>query len=101
MEPHPYRQAFADRNLDGLVALLADDVVFQSPDIAAPGFEGRGAVATLLAILLDVVTDVEYTHDLGDEGARILVNNGRVLSKPIKATTLLAFNATGRSARSG
>jgi ketosteroid isomerase-like protein len=31
METHPYQQAFADRDLDRLVALLADDVVFHSP----------------------------------------------------------------------
>jgi hypothetical protein len=96
MERHPYGQAFADRDLDGLVALLADDVVFHSPVIADPGFEGRDSVATLLAIVLDAVTDVEYTHELGDEGARILVNNARVLGKPMKATTLLAFDTDAR-----
>jgi hypothetical protein len=96
MEPHPYRQAFADRDLDRLVALLADDVVFHSPVIADPGFEGRDSVATLLAIVLDAITDIEYTHELADEGARILVNNGWVLGKPIKATTLLAFDTDGK-----
>jgi hypothetical protein len=80
-----------------LVALLADDVVFHSPVIADPGFEGRDSVATLLAIVLDAVTDVEYTHELGDEGARILVNNARVLGKPMKATTLLAFDTDAKT----
>jgi hypothetical protein len=96
MEPHPYRQAFAARDLDGLVALLADDVVFHSPVITDPGFEGRDSVAALHAIVLDAITDVEYTHEFGDEGAHILVANGRVLGKPIKATTLLEFNADGK-----
>ena len=41
----------------------------------------------LLSIVLDAITVGEYTHELGDEGARVLVNNGRVLGKPIKATT--------------
>jgi SnoaL-like domain len=58
MEPHPYGQALADRDLDRLVALLADDVVFHTPDIAEPGFRGRDAVATVLEMLVDVVTDV-------------------------------------------
>lgn len=96
MEPHPYRQAFADRDLDALVALLADDVVFHSPVISDPGFEGRDSVAGLLAIVLDAITDVEFTHEFGDERAHVLVANGRVLGKPIKATTLLEFNADGR-----
>jgi SnoaL-like domain len=96
MKPHPYRQALADRDLDRLLALLADDVVFHTPDIAEPGFHGRDSVATVLGIVVDVVTDIEYTHELGDEGTRILVNNGRVLGKPIKATTLLSFGADGK-----
>jgi ketosteroid isomerase-like protein len=96
MEPHPYRQAFEARDLDGLVALLADDVVFHSPVIADPGFEGRDSVAALLAIVLDVVTDVEYTYELGDERAHVLVSDARVLGKPFKSTTLLELDADGK-----
>jgi SnoaL-like domain len=95
MEPHPYRQAFAARDLDGLVALLADDVVFHSPVIADPGFEGRDSVAALYTMIFDAFSDIEYTHELGDD-ARLLVNNARVLGKSIKATTLLEFNADGK-----
>ena len=91
-----YRQAFADRDLDRLVSLLADDVVFHSPVITDPGFEGRESVAALYAMVFDAMTDVEYTHELGDEGAHILVANARVLGKPFKATTLLEFNADGK-----
>jgi SnoaL-like domain len=93
MGPHPYRQAFEARDLDGLVALLADDVVFHSPVIGDPGFEGRDSVAALLAIVLDVVTDVAYTHELGDERVHVLISDARVLGKPFKSTSLLEFNA--------
>lgn len=96
MDPHPYRQAFAARDLDGLVALLADDVVFHSPVITDPGFEGRDSVAALHAMLFDAITDVEYTHELGDESTHFLVANGRALGKPIKSTTVLEFNADGK-----
>jgi hypothetical protein len=53
MEPHPYGQALAARDLHGLVALLADDVIFHSPVITEPGFVGRDSVAALLAMVLD------------------------------------------------
>jgi ketosteroid isomerase-like protein len=96
MEPHPYGQALAAGDLDGLVELLADDVVFHTPDIAKPGFRGRGAVAAVLEMVVDVVTDVVYTHEVGDEGTRVLVNDGRVLGRPIKATTVLGFDAEGK-----
>jgi hypothetical protein len=96
MEPHPYGQALAARDLDGLVALLADDVVFHSPVINDPGFEGRKSVAALHAMILNAITVDEYTDELGDERTRILVANGRVLGKPIKGTYVLDLNADGK-----
>src|SRR5207244_5351116 len=97
MEPHPYRQAFAARDLDRLVSLLADDAIFHSPFISEPGFEGRDSVAALLAtVALDVFKDNQYTHDLGDERSHVLVANTRVHGKPIKTTTLLEFDAEGK-----
>jgi hypothetical protein len=47
-------------------------------------------------MIFDAVSDIEYTHDLGDEGAHILVNNARMLGKPFKATTLLEMNPDGK-----
>jgi SnoaL-like domain len=95
MESHPYRRAFEDRDLDRVVALLADDVVFHSPVISDPGFEGLGSVAALYAMDFDSFSDVEFTHEFGNEGARVLVATASVLSRPISATTLLEFNADG------
>ena len=96
MEHHPFGQALAGRDHDGLVPLLADDVVFHSPVITDPGFEGRDAVAALLAMVLDSIFIDEYTHELGDEHTRILVGDGRVLDKPIKVTTMLELNGGGK-----
>jgi SnoaL-like domain len=96
MEPHPYRQAFSARDLDGLVALLADNVVFHSPVLADTGFEGRRSVEALLSIVLDAVTDLSYTHELAGERTRVLISDARVGGKPIKATTLLELDADGK-----
>jgi hypothetical protein len=96
MEPHPYRLAFEARDHHGMVELLADDVVFHSPVITGPGFEGRDSVAALLEIVLREITDEEYIHEFGDDRTRILVANARVLGKPIKATTLLEHDAEGK-----
>jgi hypothetical protein len=86
----------AARDLEGLVALLPEDVVFHSPVINDPGFEGRDSVAALLAMALDAITVDEYTHELGDERTHILVSNGRVLGKPIKISTLLEHDTDGK-----
>lgn len=96
METHPYQQAVAERDLDRLVALLADHVVFHSPVISDPGFEGLDSVAALYAMIFDAFTDINFTHQLGDERTHILVGNARVLGRPIKATTVLEFNADGK-----
>src|ERR671916_3529545 len=96
MEAHPYRQAFEARDLDRLAELLADDVSFHSPVISDPGFEGRQSATALLEIALDVLTDVEYTHELGARPAHVLVSNARVLGKPIKTTTMLEFAQDGK-----
>ena len=93
MEPHPYREAFEAGDLDRLVTLLADDVVFHSPVITEPGFEGRDSVAALLAIAMEAITDIEYTHELSQQGAHVLVADARVLGRPVKTTTLLEFDA--------
>lgn len=95
MEPHPYRQAFVDRDLDRVVALLADDVVFHSPVIGASAFEGRDSVAALYTMIFDSFSDVEFTHEFGNENAHVLVSRATVLGRPIEATTLLEFNADG------
>ena len=96
MEPHPYRQAFEAQDLDRLLSLLADDVIYHSPIVAEPGFEGRDSAAAILAIALDLFKETEYTHDLGDEHSPVLVGDARVLGKPVKTTWLLEFDAEGK-----
>jgi hypothetical protein len=96
MEAHPFRQAFAARDRERLMSLLADDVSFHSPVISEPGFEGRDAAARGLAIALDVFKDAQYTHDLADDRSHLLVADARELGKPVKITWLLESDAAGK-----
>jgi hypothetical protein len=96
MEPHPYRQAYETQDLERLLSLLADDVIFHSPIFTEPGFEGRDSTAAILAISLDLFKDMQYTHDLGDEHSHVLVGDVRVLGKPVKITMLLEFERDGK-----
>lgn len=95
MPSHPYAQAFANRDVDAAVELFADDVVFHSPVIAEPGFQGRTSVAELLKIVFEVITDEEFFVDVGNDDIHLLVANARVLGNPIKTTTLLEYDANG------
>ena len=96
MDLHPYAQAWAARDLDRLLSLLSDDVIFHSPFVSEPGFEGRDSTAVIFAIALDAFKDDQYTHDFGDERSRMLVANSRVLDTSIKTTTVLEFDVEGR-----
>jgi SnoaL-like protein len=96
MNPHPYGQAFAAKDLDRLLSLLADDVTYHSPLVRGQGFEGRDSVAAILGIALDVFKDDEYMHDLGDEHSHVLVANSFVADQPVKTTTLLEFDTEGK-----
>jgi hypothetical protein len=64
MEPHPYGQAFAERDLERLPALPTDGVGFHTLDIADPAFQGGDSVATVLAMVVDAITEVEYTQEV-------------------------------------
>jgi hypothetical protein len=96
MEAHPYRQAFEARDLDRLLPLLADDVIFHTPILSELAFEGPDAVAPFLTFVLDAFEDVEFTHDLGDEDSQVLIYDARVLDKAVKATWLLELDAEGK-----
>jgi hypothetical protein len=96
MKLHPFAQAFAERDLNGTVALLADGVIFHSPVIGDTAFEGRPAVAALLEIVYREISDVDYTHGFGDDEAHVLVANARVRGKRVKVTNLLELAPDGR-----
>jgi ketosteroid isomerase-like protein len=51
-----FRDAIESRNLDGVVALLTDDVVFRSPVVRAL-YQGRGRVKALLRAVGQVLED--------------------------------------------
>lgn len=65
---HPFRAAVEARDFEGAVALLADDVVFQSP-VVFRSYEGRDAVAAILFAVSRVFEDFRYEREIGAEGA--------------------------------
>ena len=95
-ERHPYRQAFEARDVERVAAQLADDVVFHSPVIGTEAFAGKAAVTELIAVVLDALEDVVFTHDQAVEGGHILLSNASVLGKPVKTSTLLELDDAGR-----
>ncbi len=96
MELHPYAQAWIAGDLDRVLSLLTDDVIFHSPLINEPSFEGRNSVALIFAIALDAFKEPQFTHHFGDARSHVLVADTRVLDRPLKTTWLLESDAKAR-----
>jgi limonene-1,2-epoxide hydrolase len=66
---HPFRAAVERGDVEGAIALLADDVVFYSPVVFRP-YQGREAVATLLRAVFHTFEDFRYEREFGAPDAR-------------------------------
>ena len=60
----PFRAAIEARDIDAAVALLSDQVVFNSPIVFTP-YRGRDAVAVILRAVIEVFEDFRYVREIG------------------------------------
>jgi len=97
MSHEAFRNAVEAEDLDGMVAALADDVVFHSPITFKP-FEGREAVGTLLGVVFRTFEDFRYTDELDGDEVKALVFKARVGDKQVEGLDLLRFDNAGRIA---
>jgi limonene-1,2-epoxide hydrolase len=93
---HPFRTAVEARDLDAVVALLADEVVLWSPLVFKP-YRGRAAAATILTAVSEVFEDFSYTREIGAADARdhALVFRARVGDKQIEGCDFLHLDENG------
>lgn len=96
MSAQAFRAAVESRDLDGMAAVLSDDVVLHSPVTFKP-FEGKAAVRRLLGVILETFEDFSYTDELSAQNgaAHILVFRARVGDKSVEGMDLLRFGADG------
>ena len=90
-----FRAAIERRDLDGMVATLADDVVLHSPVSFKP-FEGKEAVGRLFEILLRTFEDFRYTDELAGEEVHALIFRARVGDSDIEGLDLIRPGPDGR-----
>lgn len=60
---HPFLAALEARDVDGAVALLADDVAFRSPIVFEP-YHGRDALAPILSAAARVFDEFRYHREI-------------------------------------
>ena len=90
-----FRAAIERRDLDGMVATLADDVVLHSPVSFKP-FEGKEGVAGLFEILLRTFEDFRYTDELAGEEVQALIFRARVGDRDVEGLDLVRPGPDGR-----
>ena len=96
MSATAFRTAIEAMDVDAAVALMADDVVFESPVVFKP-YVGREAVATLLHAVAQTFEDFSYVDQLdGADGSHVLVFSTRVWDRRIGGIDYLRFNAGGQ-----
>ncbi len=93
---HPFRAAVEAGDLEGAVALLADDVVFRSPVVHTP-YEGRDTVAVILRAVSEVFEDFRYETEIGapDAPDHALVFRARVGDRDVQGCDFLHTRPDG------
>ena len=91
---HEFRKVAEQRDVDGLLALMADDVVFRSPIVFKP-YRGREAVGQLLRAVLRVFEDFRYEREVGGgtDATTALVFRARVGDREIEGCDFLHVDA--------
>jgi hypothetical protein len=92
----PFRAAIEARDIERVVGLLAEDVVFRSPIVFKP-YRGREQTATLLHAVARVFEDFRYIREIGapDAPDHALVFEARVGSRQIEGCDFLHTNEDG------
>jgi hypothetical protein len=93
---HPFRAAIEAQDVEGAVALLAEDVVFRSP-IVFKAYHGREAVAPLLLAVSRVFEDFRYECEIGAPDARdhALVFSARIGERKLEGCDFLHTDEHG------
>jgi hypothetical protein len=93
---HPFRAAIEAQDVEGALALLAEDVVFRSPVVFKP-YHGREAVAPLLLAVSRVFEDFRYECEIGAPDARdhALVFSARIGDRTLDGCDFLHTNEHG------
>jgi len=93
---HPFGTAVEARDLDAMLAVLAEDVVFRSPVVFKP-YEGRAPVAQILQAVLEVFEDFRYVREIGaaDAADHALVFQATVGGREVEGCDFLHVDASG------
>jgi hypothetical protein len=91
---HPFRAAALAGDHAAMVATLAPDVKFHSP-VAFRPFDGRESTAGVLAAIMSVFEDFEYTDELSSGDTVALIFRARVGDRSVQGIDYLRMDEDG------
>jgi SnoaL-like domain len=91
-----FRDAVERRDLDALIALLSEEVLFRSPAVHTP-YQGREQVRPLLRAVGRVLHDFSYTRQIGAPHSRdhALVFRGRIGDRDVEGCDFIHVDEQG------
>jgi len=95
MQSDRFRAAAESKDFSAIEDLFAEEVVFRSPVVFKP-YEGRDAVAMLLAAVSQVFEDFRYTDQVETGDAAALAFSARVGERELDGIDFLHFDGDGR-----
>jgi hypothetical protein len=98
MEPHPFRRAVEEKDLELLAGTLREDVVLHSPVLFRP-FEGRDLVVQVLTHVAATLEDLTYTDELAGDRTVTLRFKARVEDRELEGIDFLELDEQGRVAK--
>lgn len=91
-----FRDAVERRDLDAVIALLNEEVLFRSPVVHRP-YQGRDQVKPLLRAVGQVLKDFSYTRQIGAPHSRdhALVFRGRIGDRGLEGCDFIHVDEQG------
>jgi hypothetical protein len=83
------------RDRGAVVAAFAEHAVLRSPFTDNLTFEGRDQLDALVAVILNVLEDLEYTDELRADGAAFLVGEAHVDGTRVQFSDYLKLDGDG------
>jgi hypothetical protein len=89
-----FRAAVESKELEKIVASLAPDVTFRSPVVYKP-YEGREAVAQILAAVVQVFESFRYIAEVKEGDREVLLFEARVGDRDLQGVDLIRLGDDG------
>ena len=91
-----FRDAIERLDLDALIALLSEDIVFRSPAVHTP-YQGREQVRRVLGAVGQVLQDFSYSRQIGAAHSRdhALVFRGRIGDREVEGCDFIHLDEQG------